>query len=468
MPLAQQSQLILREYCNDAVLRERAKMWSAAATELPQVSKDFLSATHKAKDAEWDKDDVGTQFLAKSAQTQKVIDDWEKRVTAAKPAEALERVAALIKPTYEKVQQAVQGYNNEVKTATNAEQIRAIELKWRQVAGAAMNILGKAASESAQTMQQLVGAPEWRGVSDAAPTTTDTGPTGPNNRTSTGPAGPTANTGPQNMAPNMEKTTAPVQQNPQTAPPGTPTGTPPGSPTGTPTGGSPTGSSDPQLSGGLGSAPQIPTPTVPQLPGAGTPTIPGGGAPLIPPLIPPAGAASGIGVGGGGRPIGGGGSGIRVPGVSLGGGVGGVGGVGGGSIPVAGAASATPVNQMPTATGPSVSALGAAGGTTSAGSAMPPMMPPMGAAGAGAGIGGGGGTPGSGAAKRAAPGRGRARDGRTPGLVGPLSGKAGKADPNAFAARNRRETEESDIPSTVQLIDEDLWQVEQRTPATRH
>ncbi len=457
MPLARQSQLILREYCNDAVLRERAKMWDAAAKELPQVSKDFLAATHRAKDAEWDKDDVGTQFLAKSAQTQKVIDDWEKRVSAAQPAQALERVAALIKPTYDKVQQAVQGYNNEVKSAAESgatgEQIRAIELKWRRIAGAAMNILGQAATESAQAMRQLVGAPEWRGVSDAAPAT-DTGPANPNNRTGTGPASPR----------NTEQSTAPQQQSPQTAPPGTPTtgtptsGTPTaGNPTGgSPTGGGPTGSSDPALSGGLGSAPQIPTPTLPQLPGAGTPSIPGGGAPLIPPMIPPAGAANGIGIGGGGRPIGGGG--IRVPGVSLG---------SGGSIPVAGSASATPANRMPTATGPTASALGSASGTAGAGSAMPPMMPPMGAAGAGAGLGGGGGTPGSGAAKRAAPGRGRARDGRTPGLVGPLSGKAGKADPNAFAARNRRDAEESDIPSTVQLIDEDLWQVEHRTPATR-
>jgi hypothetical protein len=85
------------------------------------------------------------------------------------------------------------------------------------------------------------------------------------------------------------------------------------------------------------------------------------------------------------------------------------------------------------------------------------MVPPM--AGAGAGMAGRGGGPGSGAATR--PGPARRRDGRTPGLPAVLSGKAGKANPDAFTVRRRQAAAESDIPTTVQLIDEDLWQVEQ-------
>ena len=46
-----------------------------------------------------------------------------------------------------------------------------------------------------------------------------------------------------------------------------------------------------------------------------------------------------------------------------------------------------------------------------------------------------------------------------------LSGKAGQADMNAFAGRGRKQVAESDVPTTVQLIDEDLWQVEQKPAA---
>jgi len=90
------------------------------------------------------------------------------------------------------------------------------------------------------------------------------------------------------------------------------------------------------------------------------------------------------------------------------------------------------------------------------------MMPPTGMGGAG----GSGGGPGPGAASR--PGgnnRNRRKEVVTPGLPVMLSGKAGMADVNAFTGRGRKQVAESDVPTTVQLIDEDLWQVEQKPAA---
>jgi hypothetical protein len=83
------------------------------------------------------------------------------------------------------------------------------------------------------------------------------------------------------------------------------------------------------------------------------------------------------------------------------------------------------------------------------------------------GLGGGSGAPGSGAASRPSSGnnRNRRREVVTPGLPVMLSGKAGMADMNAFAGRGRKQVQESDVPTTVQLIDEDLWQVEQKPAA---
>ncbi|GAB3460369.1 hypothetical protein [Actinophytocola sediminis] len=267
-------------------------------------------------------------------------------------------------------------------------------------------------------------------------------------------------------------------------------------------------SEDPQLSGGLGGTPPVSAPTVPTAPPGGGAVPPGGGgggvtAPVIPPVggvgggpngvrpvIPPIGGGPGGGPGGGGPGVGSGG--VKLPGVSLGGvgggagiGAGGVGSGGGGSgvggvgvsaggfgagagsptipaasTPVQAPATAAPAVAAPT-TPPGLSST--TGGTAmGGGGGMPPMMPPM-----GMGAGGAGGGPGAGTGSRAS-GNGRnnrRKDVVTPGLPVMLSGKAGWADVNAFAGRGRRQTEESDVPTTVQLIDEDLWQVDQKPAA---
>jgi hypothetical protein len=269
---------------------------------------------------------------------------------------------------------------------------------------------------------------------------------------------------------------------------------------------------DPELSGGLGAAP-VTSPTLSGGPGGtgtGLPTGTGGG--ITPTVTSPVGLG-GIGGGGGttNRPIGGGpigggpggggpigpitglgpigggtggSSGAKVPGLSLGGPFGGGGGPsggggagggigggiggagGGGTIPAAATpfeatSTAAPGSAAPTAPPPAAAAASAASGPGGSGGA--PMMPPMGGMG-GMGGGPGGGGPGSGAASRPTS-KNRRKEVVTPGLPVMLSGKAGMADMNAFAGRGRKQVVESDVPTTVQLIDEDLWQVEQKPAA---
>ncbi len=115
---------------------------------------------------------------------------------------------------------------------------------------------------------------------------------------------------------------------------------------------------------------------------------------------------------------------------------------------------------------PSATTTGGTGlaGNTSAGTGaggVPPMMPPGGAGAAGAG-GNRAGKPGSGAIRPVGRKRERKQD-ETPGVPVGLRGKAGRDLPGAFPAvaagtRRRHERDEAD---TLQLLDEDLWKVEE-------
>lgn len=230
---------------------------------------------------------------------------------------------------------------------------------------------------------------------------------------------------------------------------------------------------------------------LPQVPGTGlaglptTPLMPPPIEPFQPPSIPlaPVGATPagnlpigslpmpiGLG-GGGGRPPGGGGGGI-------GGGIGGGGikpdlpkvgtdGLTGGDKQIARAGEQlSPQSPLTSGRGPA-SPLGtglASSPSSGAGASggVPPMMPP-GAGGMGAG---GGGKPGkSGAAGTIRP-AGRKRDRQseeTPGVPAGLRGKAGKDLPGAFPAvpTSTRRRQEKAPAETLQLLDEDLWKVEE-------
>jgi hypothetical protein len=263
---------------------------------------------------------------------------------------------------------------------------------------------------------------------------------------------------------------------------------------------------------GLPTLPKPPgLPNLPTLPGGpgGPPLPPPGGLPLLPlappgtnglgnglprkppvlPPLPPLGGKGGLGGGPGGG-LGGG------PGRGLGGGLGGggLGGLGGGGLggggldggrgigegglgklggdqPIPRAGNETSAPAQPGVGRPpgSPTALGSTPGSATGGSpggTPPPMMPP-GAMG-GAGGGGRGGKPGAGAIRPVNRKR-RSADDETPGVPIGLRGKAGRSLPGAFpmpAATNRRRKDERERPAeTLQLLDEELWKVEEAEAA---
>ncbi|WP_328333229.1 hypothetical protein OHA70_16030 [Kribbella sp. NBC_00382] len=207
------------------------------------------------------------------------------------------------------------------------------------------------------------------------------------------------------------------------------------------------------------------------------PTAPVGGPP---PLIPPTGPL-GIGPGSKGNlpSLGGGGKG--------GGGLGSLGGGGlgkGRGLPDLSKIGdpalrgdqqiARAVQQVSAPTQPSTGQAPAAptglagspSGTSPAGSGgmPPPMMPP----GAGAAGGGGrGGKPGAGAIRPVNRKR-KSQDDETPGVPIGLRGKAGKSLPGGFPmvpAASRRRKDEREKADTIQLLDEELWKVEEAEAA---
>jgi hypothetical protein len=109
---------------------------------------------------------------------------------------------------------------------------------------------------------------------------------------------------------------------------------------------------------------------------------------------------------------------------------------------------------------------GSPAGTPAGGSggAPPPMMPP----GAGAGGGGGrGGKPGAGAIRPVNRKR-KSQEDETPGVPIGLRGKAGRSLPGGFPmvpASSRRRADEREKADTIELLDEELWKVEEAEAA---
>lgn len=435
-PLATQIQIITADYCNDATLNAKAAMWEQAAKELPAARDAFAAETNKVRAARWDDDAAGREFVARSEKSQKILADWADRVAGSQAAAKIRLVASTIKPTYEAVRKEVEAYNTAAATALGA-MVSAEELErpYRERAGDAMNILAKYYTEAEAELAKIKGGPVFKGVNDSlAPGRAPGGPR------SGGPSsGPTSQNAPESAAQDAA---------------GGPAGGAEGGAAGGTEGGGAGGGADPSLSGGAGGVPTIATPALPTVPSA-LPHLPAGPPPIIPPALPGSGLGApirGTGTGGG-----------RVPGVGLGGTPGGK-----LSVPATGTTPfGTPSNAAPNGvapngvapTSPRLAATTATTATTGMGAgAMPPMMPPM--AGAGMHPGGSGGVPGPGAAPRQGNSRTRRKDGGTPGLPSMLSGKAGKADPGTFAVRGRR-TPKPDVPATAQLVDEDLWRVDQ-------
>jgi hypothetical protein len=228
---------------------------------------------------------------------------------------------------------------------------------------------------------------------------------------------------------------------------------------------------------GLAGLPTLPPPTLPTMPSHV------GIYPTQPPNLPPLP---------GGLPVGsigpaGGLKGKLPPLGAIGGGPGGGGGVGGGGLgkgrldlpklgtdlrtdlPIARAGEQSTAPAQPAVGRPPAAPTGIGGtqsGTTAAGSGgtPPPMMPP-GAAGVGGG--GRGGKPGAGAIRPVNRKR-KSQDDETPGVPIGLRGKAGKSLPGGFPmvpAASRRRKDEREKADTIQLLDEELWQVEEAEAA---
>ncbi|WP_330273914.1 hypothetical protein OG205_45435 [Lentzea sp. NBC_00516] len=465
MPLRQQAQTISAEMRNEATLGKKAEMWAQAEKELPAVRDAFKAETNKITAAKWDQDAAGKQLLTRSEKAQTILTDWSDRVTGAQASAKLKLVADSLMPTFEAVRIQVEAYNEALNTAQSAKTtLEDIEAPFRIRAGEALNVLAGYFRDVEATLQKIRGGPSFQSLDGAR------NPGGPR---AGGPAGGQGAAAGQDGAEDAaaaaagadvaaaggaaEGAAGGAEAGAGGAEAGA-AGGPEAGAGGAGAGGS--GAAGPSLSGGGASAPPIPTPKLPTIP---PPSLPGG-PPLIPPMIPGAGLGSTArpGIGGMGG-VGGGVGGARVPGVSLGGG--GIGGMNSAKTSLPAITSfGAPANAVPNGSAlnalpPNAPQFGSAGSTGPAGAGGAPMMPPMGGAGMGAGTGAGNG-PGSGAAQRRGNSRTKRRDGSTPGLPSMLSGKAGKADTGSFAVRDRRPAEPL-APPAAQVVDEDLWRVDQ-------
>ncbi|WP_350279202.1 hypothetical protein [Kribbella sp. HUAS MG21] len=354
----------------------------------------------------------------------------------------------------------------------------------RPIVVAAGGQLSALAAEYERLGPQLLGTAQqlqWKGpgAGNTVP------PGGPSTRPGSSPDGPSAQTdggdqpgGGPGGAPGEEQPGGAPGGGPGGAPGGTPGGGAPGDVPGGMPGGVPVGSVPGGLPNGQGTGlaglptavrpPSIEQFTPPNIPAASV-TTPSGGLPVGGVPVP-GGLGRGIGGGGLGGGLGGaGGGGVGKADLPKAGGVGGV----TGDKPIARAGEQLSPQPAPSGgrapgspAGTGLAGTPAAG--AGAGGGVPPMMPP----GAGMGAGGSGGRAGkSGAAGTIRP-VGRKRDRQndeTPGVPVGLRGKAGKDLPGAFpvAPVTARRRPEKAPAETLQLLDEDLWKVEDEPAAAR-
>ncbi|MFC6022180.1 hypothetical protein ACFP2T_39240 [Plantactinospora solaniradicis] len=480
-------------------------VWTRAHGELVEASSSITGET-AALQAGWD-DVNGEQMVNAANRDASVIGGWRDQLGGQAPWHRIQDAGEEIGPTYAFVKQQYElakpliaqlaavdnpplGLSDPGWAAGAAMLASQIEA-YRQAAAARITALGKLFDDAAMAVTAAVNGDIWLSEAlESAPADAPLAAVGPGT-----PAGGGVSTGGMNSAalsPGGVPDTTPSA--PQTAPdvPVTPSGAAAGGATAGAGAASAGGGAAPSLAGGA-SAPTLPSTAVPAPGGTGPggltpPTVPpiGGGpgvGPAVPPMIPPIGGA----IGSGRVPAANVGGAARIPGVNLGGlgngaglsgigggGVGGIGGagIGGGgagigpaAIPQAASPVGAPAQVAPSGPPPAWPSAVPTGAATAAGTPMmPPMMPPM----AGAGAGGATGTgPGPGAARSSATGRGRGSQNPTPGMPAMLTGKAGKGNPHPVPPRARR-IRETDAPATVELIDEDLWQVgEQRGEPTR-
>jgi hypothetical protein len=447
MELLQQVDLIQAELPVMDALAGKAEMWTTAKKEIDEASISLTRSVDRLEPV-WT-DPAGDGFAVKNRNAVRILDTWSRNIQVNDPRTVLGDLSAKIKDTAANV---IRNYNTaqaeitkiEALTQADAEaQKKAIEERYQKLNATELAALDAEYDKAAGKITAAASGGDW----EQAPQQGGERPTGTTSATGQSPGGPSGQDQQQSQDGGTAQQQSPSdqqaqQQISQQGGAGEPVGPQAGGP-----------GTDPSLSGGLSGAPTVPpsafTPSPPLPPAT---SVPGPGMPLAP--VAGLGGLSGFGGRGAGGPRGvSAGGAIRLPG----GGIPGVGVSGGQStIPAAAspvAAPTTPAQATPPATATPVPASSTPGGPGGGGM---PMMPPMGGMGAAA-TGGSGGGPGPGAVQR--PGNGRRRPGDpAAGMPSMLRGKAGKKDPHTFVTRSR--TAESDIPTTVQLIDEDLWQVE--------
>lgn len=453
LKLDQQVQLAQREAKVRDALASKSAMWLKALTELTESHRSFVEETNTIAPT-WP-DAVGKQFVQKNRNAEAILEEWVQKVGGSDiPVKYTNLGNKIVETEIEVIRNynAAQEEIAEIRapSAALAQEMKlAIEEKYQKLNAAVFEKLDQEYDKAGEAVTQATSGPEFQRVLNGGAPTGPGGPSAPGQTPGSAPPGG-ADEGAQ------EGGEQPGQEG-AGAEAGAEQGAAGGADAGAAGGAEQGAGEDPSLSGGLGGAPIAPPPggvTIP--PGATVPPpVAGSPSPMVP--FTPAAFGTGVRAGGSGGG-GGGGGGVRVPGV-------GVGGSAQTSLPVAAAPTAGPsvptTAAAPTLPGGAAPAGGVPGGP---GGGMPPMMPPMGAGmgGAAAGLGGSGGGPGGpGAVSRP---RSRKRDdGPTPGLPAMLSGKAGGKNTFAFSSRSR--SVESDVPTTVQLIDEDLWQVDENARA---
>ncbi|HEY0687940.1 MAG TPA: hypothetical protein VGD71_02780 [Kribbella sp.] len=475
---------VLAYFAGTGEEQQTAGSWTAFVAEL-KSSKENLGIATSGLMNTW-LDDAGDAFVARSNLARISMESW---INAPMPLGQIAQLPASIRQTHatvhalkDSIDQANAQLANPLSEAnmnggaTPAAQVIA---QWERQAGEAMDQLATQFVEVEMAVNRAIPTTPWDGpigvgASAVRPISGPASPVGPRGGPgATAPASspsvpgsdPTA--GPKGTAPGNSDTAVVDKtggaDNPAAAP---------GGPGGGPTGG-PTGTS-------LAGLPNLPPPTLPSLPGGtpggvGTLPPPPGPPPVMPTLPPlrptlplpggvPVPPRAGVvpsslggvrgGIGGTGIASRGLGGGLNLKGIST--------GQEGGLTGPAQAARQMPGRPaVPLPEGPALPSSSTAPGGTGApgaGSSMsPPMMPPLAA-------GGGGGRPRPGAADRNQQGKGRPGNG-LPGVPPKLRGRSGKLDPTggfgskAAGASDRRRRNDEETIETVQLLDEELWEV---------
>jgi hypothetical protein len=409
---------ITSELPNVELLSQKATMWTQAGSALTTAESNFNAETKKlAPDF---RDRVGDAWLERAEADQRTLSEWAQNVTRNNPSGDLTGVSQGITQTHQQVskfKEIADALKPLLSVPAIGAMVQQMLLQLQQASGTVMNKLVADYSAAGSKVAAAGSGGPWDGVNgsigEGGAQEATFSPTGelldPGSVDSQGMAG----SGADAMGGGEAGQESGVDSGQESGP----------------------ASTSPELSGGGGLAPGTVAPTAPSV--APAPAAGPSGMPMSPAFM-----------GAGARAVGGNsGGGVRMPSVN-------VARTGPASIPAAAAPVSSLTGPAPAGSPPAApQPLATPAASTSTGvSGVPPFVPPM--AGAGIGAGGSGTVLGAGGSRRPFRRTEEDEDTPTPGLPVLLSGKAGMADPYAFAARQHSDA--PDAPSTVQFIDEEL------------